>query len=69
VVFGWVAGKGTTEFLTIELEFFAFVFQRGEFGDAGEDCTEDFGAWMRASEFKSLFMEHLADGVLDARLL
>jgi hypothetical protein len=45
------------------------VVQRGEFGDAGEDFTEDFGAWMGAGEFKRLFMKHLADCFLDAGLL
>jgi hypothetical protein len=68
VMFGCVVCKGAKEFLTIEQEFFAFVVERGEFDDAGEDFTEHFGAWMGAGEFKGFFMEHLADGLLDAWL-
>jgi hypothetical protein len=68
-MFGCFGCEGAKEFPTIEQEFFAFVIQRGEFGDAGEDFTEDFGAWMRAGEFKRLFMKHLADCFLDAGLL
>src|SRR5690242_17828631 len=45
------------------------MVERGEFSDAGENLTEDFGAWMGAGEFERFFMEHLADRVLDAWLL
>ena len=50
-----------------EGEFLAFEIEGGEFFNAGEDVFQDVGAGMGHGEFVGLFMEEVANGVLDAR--